>query len=587
MNVHLGESWLPELEKICLKLPTNTRVHKDFRLWITSMPSKKFPVSILQTAVKITNEPPRGLRANTLRAISSVDDIMFDAISSGEIPQSEAYTRLLFSLCFFHGIILERKRFGPLGWNVKYPFNDSDLRISLEQLRVLCASTTIPFEALRYITGHVNYGGRVTDDWDRRTMLAILDDFYTPRVHEDDHSFCSIKSYKPPTDMELEKIAFYLLEDEKKKAEEEERDPMFMTTSDIPVKTRLMKYAQDLPASESPEVFGLHSNASIMVARHDTRALLQSLLAVQPVVRRKGTTDEEEEGDKVGEDPISDLATSILKKLPDDFDEVQIVRKYPQKRSESINTVLIQEVGRYNVLLRVVRDSLKMLKKAIAGIVVMSSEYEEVYYSLQANLVPVMWEEKAYPSLKPLASWVEDLLERISFIQTWIDRGIPRCFWISGFSFPQAFITGTLQNHARKYKHPIDTVSFDFIVHDEAHDDDELPVLPPGEGCYVRGLFLDGARWDYEHHQITDQLPKELYSVMPRIRFKPEQHHKPPPDTSSSKYVCPMYKTLERAGVLSTTGHSSNYILPVELPSNKTQAVWIKRGAVLVCALDD
>ncbi|GKT15873.1 Dynein axonemal heavy chain 7, partial [Aduncisulcus paluster] len=181
MNVHLGESWLPELEKICLKLPTNTRVHKDFRLWITSMPSKKFPVSILQTAVKITNEPPRGLRANTLRAISSVDDIMFDAISSGEIPQSEAYTRLLFSLCFFHGIILERKRFGPLGWNVKYPFNDSDLRISLEQLRVLCASTTIPFEALRYITGHVNYGGRVTDDWDRRTMLAILDDFYTPR----------------------------------------------------------------------------------------------------------------------------------------------------------------------------------------------------------------------------------------------------------------------------------------------------------------------------------------------------------------------------------------------------------------------
>ncbi|GKT14881.1 hypothetical protein ADUPG1_010575 [Aduncisulcus paluster] len=101
------------------------------------------------------------------------------------------------------------------------------------------------------------------------------------------------------------------------------------------------------------------------------------------------------------------------------------------------------------------------------------------------------------------------------------------------------------------------------------------------QGCYVRGLFLDGARWDYEHHQITDQLPKELYSVMPRIRFKPEQHHKPPPDTSSSKYVCPMYKTLERAGVLSTTGHSSNYILPVELPSNKTQAVWIKRGAVL------
>ena len=71
---------------------------------------------------------------------------------------------------------------------------------------------------------------------------------------------------------------------------------------------------------------------------------------------------------------------------------------------------------------------------------------------------------QAYPSLKPMSSWVSDLLQRISFMQGWISDGIPSVFWISGFFFPQAFLTGTLQNFARCSLVSIDTIGFDFKV---------------------------------------------------------------------------------------------------------------------------
>lgn len=94
----------------------------------------------------------------------------------------------------------------------------------------------------------------------------------------------------------------------------------------------------------------------------------------------------------------------------------------------------------------------------------MSASLEDMAGSLFDNRVPLMWANKAYPSLKPLAAWVDDLLQRVAFIQDWIDRGVPSVFWISGFFFPQAFLTGTLQNYARKMLISVDTISFEFRV---------------------------------------------------------------------------------------------------------------------------
>lgn len=119
---------------------------------------------------------------------------------------------------------------------------------------------------------------------------------------------------------------------------------------------------------------------------------------------------------------------------------------------------------RYNRLLQVITETLRDLLKALKGLVVMSSQLELMATSLYNNAVPELWKAKAYPSLKPLSSWVMDLMQRLDFLQAWIQGGIPAVFWISGFFFPQAFLTGTLQNFARKSVISIDTISFDFQV---------------------------------------------------------------------------------------------------------------------------
>jgi len=532
-NTHLSIKWLPELDKIVERialLPANAR-HPNFRLWMSADPTPQFPISLLQSSVKMTTEPPKGLRANMQRLYANITEEQFN-----RCRKPDKYRKLLFALCWFHSLLVERKKFKFLGLNVPYDFNDSDFAVCENLLSIyLDEFDDTPFDALRYLIAQANYGGRVTDAIDRRLLdVYSLQLFTEGALSVPKFPLSSLDTYYIPDDGPLESYR---------------------------------RYISSLPKADAdpPEAFGQHPNADIASQMDETKTLLSTILSLQPrtVV----------EGAKSREETVLELIAQLLEQIPPSFDikAVRQSRAHEGDRSP-LTIVLLQEMDRYNQLLSLVLRSLRDLQKGIKGLVVISPELEEMLECLFAAQVPPAW-HVAYPSMKPLGPWTRDLGQRIAQLTQWAASEPPKVFWLSGFTFPVGFLTALLQLSARKNGVSIESLTWDFVV---LSGSEQSLHMRPKEGAYVKGLFLEGARWDADNACLAEPYPMELTTPMPIIHFKPVEQRK---KSSKGLHACPTYIYPNRNG----TPQQPSFLCEVDLKSGpRDSAFWTKRGVALL-----
>ncbi|XP_076804743.1 dynein axonemal heavy chain 2-like [Clavelina lepadiformis] len=530
-NCHLSLSWMPQLDKLVEQLQIE-EPHQDFRLWLSSSPHPDFPISILQVGIKMTTEPPKGLKANMKRLYNQVTEQQFERCT-----KPSKYKKLLFALCFFHSLLIERKKFLMLGWNIIYGFNDSDFEVSENLLSIyLDEYDETPWDALKYLIAGVNYGGHVTDDFDRRLLHSYINTtFCSDAVSTTFYKLSTMDTYYIPRDGPL---------------------------------TTYKEYISMLPNVDNPEAFGQHPNADIASQITEARMLFETLLSLQPKIATKTGVSQEEK--------VLDLAANVLRTIPELID-YEGTAKILSDDPNPLNVVLLQEIERYNNLLRIMRTSLVDLEKGIQGLVLMSADLEETFQCIFEGRVPSMW-ERTYPSLKPLGAWTRDLVLRVEQFAKWAQTAHPpTIFWMSGFTFPTGFLTAVLQTSARANAVSVDSLSWEFIV---SMVEDNHITAPPKDGVWVKGLFLEGAGYDRKNSHLIEASPMQLTCPIPTIHFKPSEAKK---KSGKGMFSCPCYYFPNRAG---GSGRPS-YVVSVDLKAGaNTSDHWVKRGTALLMSLD-
>ncbi|XP_017082814.2 dynein heavy chain 17, axonemal [Drosophila eugracilis] len=528
-NIHLVVNWLPTLEKLIERIVVQSEKQGEssFRLFISAEPAPDpqyhvIPQGILESSLKVVNEPPSGMAANLHKAW---DNFSQDALET--CTQEAEFKSILFALCYFHAVAGERRKFGPQGWNKVYPFNIGDLTISSNVLHnYLEGSNRIPWEDLRYLFGEIMYGGHITDDWDRRLCQTYLEELLQQDLIDGDFELCP--GFPAPPNLDFEGYHSYITE---------------------------------MLPEESPLLYGLHPNAEIGFLTTASEQLLRTIFELQP--------RESELSSHCGaprEELVKIMIDDFLDKLQDEFNLQALLNRVERKTPFVV--VALQECERMNALIREIKRSLRELMLGLRGELTITQEMEKLDHAIFYDHVPGAWARLAYPSMLGLQSWFADLLHRIKELAGWLnDFKLPCAIWLGGLFNPQSFLTAIMQESARKHDLPLDRMLISCDVTKKQKDD---VTLPPMEGAFVHDLYMDGASWDCQLNSIVPLRPKEMLCAMPVIYIKSIVQEK---QELQRVYECPLYKTRSRG---------NTYVWTFNLKTRERPSRWILGGVALL-----
>uniref|UniRef100_H9GM01 Dynein axonemal heavy chain 10 n=1 Tax=Anolis carolinensis TaxID=28377 RepID=H9GM01_ANOCA len=530
-NCHLLVKWLIDLEKALEKI---VKPHPDFRLWLTTDPTKGFPIGILQKSLKVVTEPPNGLKLNMRATYFKISN---EALEQCPHP---AFMSLVYVLAFFHAVVQERRKFGKIGWNVPYDFNESDFQVCMEILNTYLTKAfqqnddRIPWGSLKYLIGEVMYGGRAIDSFDRRILTIYMDEYLGDFIFD---------TFQP--------FHFYYNDDV------DYRIPEGETKEDF------VEEIESLPLANTPEVFGLHSNAEIGYYTQAARDMWSHLLELQPQTGESSTGISRDEY-------IGQVAKDIENKMPKIFDIDQIRKTFGMDITPT-TVVLLQELERFNRLMIRMTKSLAELQRALAGEVGMSNELDEVARALFNGQIPNIWRKLAPDTLKTLGNWMIYFKKRYLQYTSWVEEGEPSVMWLSGLHIPESYLTALVQATCRKNGWPLDRSTLYTQV--TKYRTAEEVTERPGQGCFVSGLYLEGADWDLQNGCLIKSKPKVLVVDLPILKIIPIEAHRL---KLQNTFRTPVYTTSMRRNAMGV-----GLVFEADLFTTKHISHWVLQGVCL------
>lgn len=360
---------------------------------------------------------------------------------------------------------------------------------------------------------------------------------------------------------------------------------------------KYLEHIQTYPSHDTPEIFGLHTNADLTFGTSETNRILGTISDTQPKASGKA-------GGKTKEEIVFEKADELLKITPDGYND-PIVRDQVKKRSRSenelvlgrkvegsvdgfsipLNVFLYQEVTRLNAAIGRVRKTLVELKQAIKGEIIMTPELQDSLTAIFDAKPPVMWYVDASGaeiawSTPSLASWFEGLVERNKQLHSWLNTTRLTSYWLTGFFNPQGFLTAARQEITRRHKAEKWALD-DVVMKTDVMDFDKIGKKEhPKDAYYVHGLYLQGASWDKGKKVLKESAPKELFTPLPVLMVGATTNEIAKRIYGKGNfYDCPCYTKPRRTDLA--------FVFCVKLPAgDKTPERWTLRGVALLCSKD-
>uniref|UniRef100_A0A182J7V8 Uncharacterized protein n=1 Tax=Anopheles atroparvus TaxID=41427 RepID=A0A182J7V8_ANOAO len=589
-SCHLSERFLKQLPRVVAFL-RQVNPNSKFRLWLDSEPHVALPASVLESCIKLAYEEPKGIKHHMGSLYEDLAEERFKKASVTLKQTETTYKRLLFSLAFLHGLLLERNNFLQLGWlePVHFVANDfglaesllvygleklpvkkvNDPRIQRGKARSVDAILEDDFHGLG-LTGDVQeeqqhdstpwqfikgailemcYGAQIGPDWDRRIYDTYVEELFQPRL-------LALPTGSPSTH------GWFRLP----------RDGTYQTYVDF--------IAGQLPDRDGIEVFGQHENANIKYLASRSGYMLQMLarLAAVAAVAPTHPQQQRQTGQDSGRQAISDLLSTLPVYLSLES-ALRIVGSGANTRTP-ISDAMLAEVRSYNSLLARVRLDVNCALQTLSGATDdPSGRWTRLIDALHQNSVPEGWRQggEGLERRTSLADWVLQLRESVQYFRRWTETGqLPAEIVLGRFTNPARFLNAVLQHYANVNHVPFAEVRWSFTMFATPKPLERIPIE---EGFIAWGLLLENGSWDWEKQTLAVPDILETMCPMPPIAFRPTRMAKEEEESASctpSHFLCPLFHGSRRG--------EDSYVLAIPLAVGEGQDAkgWTRYNTALL-----